>query len=319
MRFSPTTLPGIMFTVCLALLPGTWQYAQQYGDIVWLQLAFTAGFCLLFEAFCLLFTGRALRELNNLSWLVCGMLLARALPLLTPAWLLALASFGAIVLAKYAGGGLGRNRLNPALVGLAVVSLCFYQLLPESIAPSSAWTASLNWQQTLALQLGIGADLPNDGSTLATALISDDLTAPAALAGWSGYLAGGLALALLRVIRLEIPLAMLGATFITGIALGLSAEPSLYNLSLGGLIFAAFFIATDPVTSPDNHLGRLLFGATIGTATELVRVYGLYADGLCFAILAANLLVPQFNRLGRSIQQPWFNRPGNNPRQIRLA
>jgi len=120
MSIYPKTLPGIMFAVCLALIPGSWQYAQQYGDIVWLQMAFTVTFCLLLESICLQCTCRPFGELSNLTWLVTGLLLARALPLLTPLWLLAAASFGAIVLAKYACGGLGRNRLNPVLVGLSL-------------------------------------------------------------------------------------------------------------------------------------------------------------------------------------------------------
>ena len=80
------------------------------------------------------------------------------------------------------------------------------------------------------------------------------------------------------------------------------------SLSLGGLLFTAFFIATDPVTSPDTRAGRILFGATIGVLTELIREFGLYADGFCFAVLAANLLVPQIDRLVLRIQRPWYTR-----------
>lgn len=312
MTLTPKTLPGIMCAVALALLPGSWQYASHYGDLVWLQMGLCMTFALLLESLCLYLHRRPFSELGNLSWLVCGLLLARAMPLLTPAWLLALASMGAIMVAKHGCGGLGKNRLNPVLVGLALVSLCFYQLLPTDIAAAADWTRSLSIEQTLTLQLRFSAAVPADMATGATSLVTNQLSQPMAMEQWSGYLLGGLALALLNVIRLEIPLMMLASTLLTGIALGLNPQESLHNLTMGGMIFAAFFIATDPVTSPDSRIGRLLFAATAGALTELVRMYGLYADGLCFAILAANLLVPQFDQLARRLSCPWYRRTGNN-------
>jgi electron transport complex protein RnfD len=94
-------------------------------------------------------------------------------------------------------------------------------------------------------------------------------------------------------------------------AAGHNLQESLYNLSLGGYLFTAFFIATDPVTSPDTRAGRILFGVAIGAVTELIREFGLYADGLCFAVLTANLLVPQIDQLVLRLQRPWYTRtPG---------
>lgn len=112
-------------------------------------------------------------------------------------------------------------------------------------------------------------------------------------------------LALLRVIRLEIPLAMMASSVLLCIVSGHTLPESLHSLTMGGYLFAAFFIATDPVTSPDTRCGRVLFGLAIGLVTELVREYGLYADGICFAVLAGNLLVPQLDALSRRLFRPW--------------
>ncbi|UCP00774.1 RnfABCDGE type electron transport complex subunit D [Metapseudomonas lalkuanensis] len=72
------------------------------------------------------------------------------------------------------------------------------------------------------------------------------------------------------------------------------------------LALHCFFIATDPVTSPDTRAGRILFGVAIGALTELIRDFGLYADVRCFAVLAANLLVPQIDRMALRMRQPWY-------------
>lgn len=310
MTLRPKTLTGIMLAVALALLPGTWQHAQYYGEVVWLQAGFCIVITLLLEGLCLRLNGSPLKpHLSNLSWLVCGLLLARALPLMTPFWLLTLASFTAVAIAKYGCGGLGKNRLNPVMVGLGLVSICFYQLLPANAAALQPWTSSLSLSEALALQTQFSTNaLATDGATAATPLATDHLNQPAPWQLWSGYLAGGLILAWMRVIRLEIPLAMLASTSTLCYLQGHGLQEALHNLTLGGLIFAAFFIATDPVTSPDSCCGRILFGALIGAITELVRSFGLYVDGLCFAILAANLLVPQINNLSHKLHRPWYGR-----------
>lgn len=310
MTLRPKTLTGIMLAVSLALLPGTWQHAQYYGDAVWLQAGFCILITLLMETLCLRLNGCPLQKhLGNLSWLVCGLLLARALPLMTPFWLLTLASFTAVAITKYGCGGLGKNRLNPVMVGLGLVSICFYQLLPANTAALQPWISNLSLTDALALQTQFDTTrLTADGATAATPLAGDHLNQPAPWQLWSGYLASGLVLAFMRVIRLEIPLAMLASTSTLCYLQGHGLQEALHNLTLGGLIFAAFFIATDPVTSPDSRFGRILFGVLIGAITELVRSFGLYVDGLCFAILAANLLVPQINTLSHKLHRPWYGR-----------
>lgn len=301
-----------MLLVSLCLLPGTALYAWQFGIVVWLQAFWCVLLALGFEAAVLRLRGSDVRAgLGNLSWLVLGLILARALPLLVPLWMIALASFAAVVLCKYGSGGLGRNRLNPAMVGLGIIALGFYQLLypaPSNLAP---WTFTLDAKEVLLQQLQLAPRLSLDAFAGATQLALGEFSPTTPNLSGVGYIAGGLLLGILKVIRIEIPLAMLATAAVLCLAAGHSPQESLYSLSLGGFLFTAFFIATDPVTSPDTPAGRILFGVIIGALTELIREFGLYADGLCFAVLAANLLVPQIDQLVLNIQRAWNSeRPG---------
>lgn len=304
---TPRRLSTLMLLVSLCLLPGTVLYAWQFGTVVWIQTFWCVILAFAFEAGLLRLRGQDVAQgLSDLSWLVFGLILARALPLLVPLWMMALASFAGLALCKHASGGLGRNRLNPAMVGLGIIAICFYQQLHPAPTNQGAWTLGLDAREVLLQQLHLAPRLNLDSFAGATQLALDEFNPiPPNLSGY-GYVAGGLILAALRVIRIEIPLAMLGSQALLCMAAGHSLQESLYSLSLGGCLFTAFFIATDPVTSPDSRAGRILFGATIGVLTELIREFGLYADGLCFAVLAANLLVPQINSLVQRVQRPWY-------------
>lgn len=306
MSLTPRSTQGIMAAVALAMLPGTWLYGLHFGPVVWLQISWCMLLALLVELAALHFRGKPLSTgLSDLSWLVCALILARALPLMTPLWMMALAVVVALGLVKHANGGLGTNRLNPAMAGLAVVAICFYQQLMPAPDLNTPWTHALSAKEVLLHQLQLDPWYPIDVMTGATPLAGGSLDEPAPFLSWIGYLGGGLLLAAIRVIRMEIPLAMIACSVSLCILAGHSAEESLHSLSLGGYVFTAFFIATDPVTSPDNRSARILFGATIGVVTELVREFGLYTDGLCFAVLAANLLVPDLNRIGSRLHRPW--------------
>lgn len=292
----PETVRSIMLAVVVALLPGTALYAYQYGVVVWVQTGWCILFALLVEGLFLSMRGQPLRHgLGDMSWLVSGWIMGRALSLMTPLWLMLLATVFALGLAKHGSGGLGRNRLNPVMAGLGVVAVVFYQLLYPAPAWPQPWTLDLGVFEVLNLEWVWRATPPHDAIASATPLAKGLLDEAAPYLSWAGYLGGGLLLALLRVIRLEIPLAMMASSVLTSMLLGHTPTEALNGLTLGGWVFAAFFIATDPVTSPDRGLGRVLFGLLIGVLTECIRAFGLYPDGLCFAVLAGNLLVPQLD------------------------
>ncbi|MEJ2764832.1 RnfABCDGE type electron transport complex subunit D [Photobacterium sp. MCCC 1A19761] len=302
MNLRPRSVRGIMLAVSVALLPGTFLFAVQYGPVVWLQAGWCLCFALLLEVLFLWLRKKSIKAgLADCSWLVCGLLMARALPLMTPAWMIFLATFTALGVVKHSCGGLGANRLNPVMAGLAMITICFYQQLYPAPSSQLPWTLELTVPQVLGHQWLLEAPLTFDGVTGVTPLSKDLLNDIAPYYSWIGYLAGGLLLALLKVIRLEIPLMMMIASALLCVALGHTLDEAMYNLTLGGFLFAAFFIATDPVTSPDTRAGRILYGLIIGIITELVREFGLYADGICFAVLTGNLLIPQLDLVSRRI------------------
>lgn len=206
-------LRTVMLLVSLCLMPATVLYAWQFGVVVWLQTFWCVLLALGFEAGLLRLRGLDVRKgLSDLSWLVLGLILARALPLMVPLWMMALASFAALALCKHGSGGLGRNRLNPAMVGLGIIAICFYQQLYPAPSNYAPWTLTLDAKAVLLQQLQLAPRLDLDAYAGATQLAKDQFTLITPNLSVYGYIAGGLILAALRVIRIEIPLAMIAST-----------------------------------------------------------------------------------------------------------
>ncbi|EJT83177.1 electron transport complex protein RnfC [Pseudomonas putida S11] len=190
----PQRLRTVMLLVVLCLLPGTVLYAWQFGVVVWLQVFWCVLFALGFEAALLRLRGHDVRKgLSDFSWLVLGLILARALPLMVPLWMIALASFAALALCKHASGGLGRNRLNPAMVGLGVVAICFYQQLYPAPSNHAPWTATLDAKAVLLQQLQLVPRLELDAFAGATQLAQNEFTHVTHNLSGFGYVAGGFA------------------------------------------------------------------------------------------------------------------------------
>jgi Na+-translocating ferredoxin:NAD+ oxidoreductase subunit D len=231
---------------------------------------------------------------------VCtGLLLALTLPPAVPWWTALLGGAFAVLFGKVIFGGLGFNLFNPALIGRAFMMASF------PVAMTAGWSSPRPWFAA-----------PLDAVTTPTplaALREHGLSAALELAKaqgspWTGLVLGfrpgslgevsvlliaaGAAVLLARgVIRLTIPLSVFAGVVLTTVwsgALGL-------HLLSGGLWIGAFFMATDYVTSPTTRTGQIVFGLVIGALTGVIRMYGGYPEGICYAILLANLLVPALN------------------------
>jgi electron transport complex protein RnfD len=291
------TTPVIMLTVCAALAPGLIQYAYEFGLIVLLQIVWTCFCC-----FCIEFAAAKVsqtpyqKSIGNFTWLLTGLLIARSLPVFSPAIYFFLASFIAIAIVKYGAGGMGKNKLNPAMAGLAVVAICFYQQLHLAGELTPAITSALNLKDTLVHFFSMQAYAPLDAMSFATPLTRHFSAANSRSYSWLAFTAGGLFLYYRKIIRIEIPLSIFIAYLSCELFYGYDVSCGLERFCFGGLIFAAFFIATDPVTSPISQLGRIIYGAAIGTAISLIRNNGLYPDGIVFAVLLGNLLTPHIDR-----------------------
>ena len=312
--------------VLLALVPATAYGLWLFGWPAVLLWAVTLASALAAEAGMLLALGQPVRaRLADGSALLTGWLLALSLPPWAPWWIGFLGSLSAIVIGKHLFGGLGQNMFNPAMVARIVLLISFPVQLTLWVAPAPLGSASApSLIQSLAYVSGQTA-LP-DHLSAATTLgalktelsrgvsvvkASAQLAAPMQLAigdesGSMGessavlLLAGGLLLLLLRIITWHIPLALLGTLGLLA-AVSNALDPTRFasmpiHLLSGAAMLGAFFIATDYVTSPVSRSGQLLFGAGIGALTWVIRALGGYPEGLAFAVVLMNALVPLIDR-----------------------
>lgn len=217
------------------------------------------------------------------SAVVTGLLLAFCVSSAMPWWTLILGSFVAIALAKHAFGGLGFNIFNPALVARAFLLSSFPVLMTTWPKPFDAVTGAtplnLLKEQHVAtgrLTMLLGKHGGSIGETCAIAL-----------------LLGALYLLYKRTIDHRIPLGYLLTVALFAFVLKRDVP---FNLMAGGLLLGAFFMATDPVTSPVTKPGRWVFGIGCGLITMIIRLWGGYPEGVCYSILAMNAATPLLDR-----------------------
>jgi Na+-translocating ferredoxin:NAD+ oxidoreductase subunit D len=300
----------IMGEVLLALLPLLLVHSLVFGVAIWLQLLLAVAFALAIEAAALRLRGVPLRPfLGDLSAPLTAALFVLCLPPLAPWWVAGLGMLAAIGLAKHAYGGLGHNLFNPAMVGYAVVLVCFPRELAGWIAPGSADPAStLRAVFDLAPALdALAQPTPLDSlrSALGQGYSVGEAQRGAAFTGHSAYpslafaaasLLGGGFLLWRGHVRWPLPLAYLAGVALTALPFWLLdgdhyASP-LQQLLYGGTLLAAFFIVTDPVSGCTSPRGRILFGLGAGALTVLIRLFGAYPDGIAFAVLLMNAAAP---------------------------
>ena len=318
----------VMGLVLAALVPGVLAHAWFFGPGIAVQIALATAFALGFEAAMLRLRGKPMRLfLGDLSAPLTAVLFALSIPPLAPWWLSAVGMASAIVLAKHLYGGLGHNLFNPAMVGVAVVLLCFprefTQWLPPTGLDGSAAVPGLG----ASLRAVFTGELPAPWAwdTLAQATPLDTVRtlggAGATLSeirdnalfgdfggrGWEWvanfFALGGLFLLWKKIIPWQVPVAVLGTTVLATLPFWLS-DPDLHPFPLqhvfsGGLVLGAFFIATDPVSGCTTPRGRLLFGAGVALLTLAIRRWGTFPDGVAFAVLLMNCLAPWLDRYTR--------------------
>jgi electron transport complex protein RnfD len=345
MRFATTPPPqwqsaasvaGMMRTVILALLPAILVSAWFYGAGIFFNIAVATVVALATEAIALRLRHKpVLATLGDGSAIVAALLFAFSLPPLCPWWVTASGMLFAIGLVKHAYGGLGYNLFNPAMAGYVLVLVSFPSLM-------TGWPAAdigdLDYQRpsvAATLHYGLTGELPDaltlDAVTRATVLdrvrvglgamrTMSEISAHPVFgdfggAGWEwigNFVAlGGAVLLWLGIIRWQVPAGVLGgllgmAGFFWLLDPEIHASPGLHLFS-GGALLGAFFIATDPVSSPTTARGRLIYGAGIGVLTYIIRSWGSYADGIAFAVLLMNMAVPLIER---STRPRIYGRPG---------
>lgn len=270
---------GIMLDVLIALLPATVYGIILYGLRAALVIAVTVASAVLSE-FIWNKTLKKPNSIGDLSAAVTGLILALNLPSSLPLWMAALGSAVAIIIVKQMFGGLGSNFANPALTARIVLLVSFPAAMNKFYEPFGDILSS------------------------ATPLVSGNHTVKELLFGMHGgcigevsvimIIIGGVYLMLRRVITPIIPLSFVGSVFILSWILGVNPVNAVFS---GGVMFAAFFMATDYVTSPTFNFGKLIFGIGCGVITVVIRVYAALPEGVSYAVLLMNLLVPYINSL----------------------
>lgn len=314
----------VMLTVLLALVPAICAYVYFFGIGIVIQIGLSVVFALLFEAISLKLLKKPIALfLKDYSAIVTGVLFALCISPVAPWWISFIGLFFAIVVAKHLFGGLGQNIFNPAMVGFAIVLISFPASMSIWMAPHEISVHVMSFSDTLQAIFfnNFPSHVEFDTLTQATPLDTiktgisqeyalSEITAQKIFGNFGGlgwewianfYFLGGLFLIYKKIITWRVPVAVILTTIVISLPFNFYDADKfigpIQHLFSGGLMLAAFFIATDPTSGCSSHKGQLYFGAGVATMMVLVREFGNFPDGVAFGILIMNLSAPLIDRL----------------------
>lgn len=274
-----------MMDVALALAPATLFGIYRYGLHAFLVIAVSI-FSAVITEFIFDYIAKKPNTVTDGSAVVTGLLLALSLPPAIPLYIPIVGSIFAILFVKCFFGGLGKNFMNPAVTARCFLLISYGSLMTDFAVDGVS------------------------GATPLAALQSGEVISVSKLyLGYTSGVIGGSALALLLGgmflwaaggITMEIPLSCIAAfTAFMAIFGGQGFDPVflLAHICGGGVLMGAFFMATDPVTSPVTSRGQILYGAIMGVLAGLFRAFGTAADSFSYAILISNMIVPFIDKL----------------------
>ncbi len=278
---------GLMAAVLIALMPATGFGIYNFGPRALAVIAVTIASTILTEYFFGLYKGKL--TVTDLSAVVTGLLLALNLPVTIPLWMAALGGVFAILVVKMLFGGLGQNFMNPALAARCFLLISFPTAMTafqcDGYTGATPLAALKAGEAVNVLDMVIGRTAGTIGETSVIAI-----------------LAGACILILFGVIDIRIPGSYI-VTFIlfAGIFGGHGFHPAYLAAQLagGGLMLGAFFMATDYVTRPITIKGQYVYGIVLGLLTGIFRIFGPGAEGVSYAIILGNLLVPLIEKCTR--------------------
>ena len=297
-----TSTKSLMRDVVIALLPAVLVSVLFYGWSELLVLGVSVASCVLLEYLITKYLLKSPCTVGDWSAVITGVLLALNLPATTPWWVVFIGAVVAIGVAKMTFGGLGQNLFNPAIVGRVFLLISFPTYMTNWAKPNGFISTAAVDAFTGATPLGIakeGGVAAVEGLDYMDMLFCNiggsagELSALAILVGFVYLLAR-------RVIKPYITLSIL-ATVAVFSGIFWAVNPAeftgpVFNLLTGGVLLGAVFMATDYVTSPMSNVGGIIFGVGIGLITMLVRYFGAYPEGMSFAILIMNAVVPLINK-----------------------
>ncbi len=283
---SKTTTSNIMLAVLIALLPaagfGIYNFGLDALILILVTVATTVLTEFLFEKIC-----KKKITIGDYSAVVTGLLLALNLPSTAPWWIGVIGGVFAILVVKMLFGGLGQNFMNPALGARCFLLISFTSIMTnfecDAYTGATPLAALKAGGQVNILDMVVGRTAGTIGETSMIAIV-----------------AGACFLIMLGVIDLRVPGSYL-VSFVVFLCLfgGHGVDPAFISAHLagGGLMLGAFFMATDYVTRPITVKGQYVYGILLGLLTGLFRIFGPSAEGVSYAIIIGNLLVPLIEKM----------------------
>lgn len=291
---SKVNTSSIMLTVLIALLPSALFGVYNFGPHALMLILITVAVCVATEAVYEKIVHKKL-TIQDYSAAVTGLLLALNLPPSAPWWIAVIGGVFAILVVKQLFGGLGQNIMNPALGARCFLLISFTGRMTNFAVPSGAWG---NIADTVSGATPLAALKAGESVNRVNLFFGNiqgtigETSALAILIGASILLAKG-------IIDFRIPLTYIGSFAIFVLLFGghgFDLNYLLCHLFGGGLMLGAWFMATDYVTTPITKKGQLVYGVCLGIFTGLFRIFGGSAEGVSYAIIFCNLLVPIIER-----------------------
>lgn len=295
------TTSRLMQLVVLALLPaslfGIWNFGLRALLVMVISVGSSVGSEWLYDHFM-----HKNNTIKDFSAVVTGLLLALNMPPMIPLWMPALGSVFAIIVVKQLFGGLGQNFMNPALAGRCFLMISFAGRMTNFAVPEGfkGVVDAVTGATPLAALKAQGF---TEGSVSVWNLFLGNVQGTIGETSALAILIGAAILLIFKVINLRIPLTYIGSFSVFVIfymlfsGMGFSAGYLFSHLFGGGLMLGAWFMATDYVTTPITPKGQLVYGCALGVLTAVFRLFGGSAEGVSYAIIFCNLLVPLIERV----------------------
>lgn len=297
---SKVNTSNLMLMVVIALLPASLFGVYNFGIHALLVILISVAACVLTEWL----YNKGMKKpqtVGDYSAVVTGILLALNMPPAIPLWIPVLGSVFAILVVKQLFGGLGQNFMNPALAGRCFLMISFTGKMTDFTLPGGGFGNVVVDAVTAATPL---ANVKSgEGTVDVMSMFVGNIQGTIGETSVIAILIGAAFLLFMKVIDLRIPLTYIGS-FTVFIAIysmaargGLDMNFIAAHLCGGGLMLGAWFMATDYVTTPITKNGQLVYGCLLGIVTAVFRLFGGSAEGVSYAIIFCNLLIPLIERV----------------------
>ncbi|MCP9611968.1 RnfABCDGE type electron transport complex subunit D [Coprobacter tertius] len=285
---SENSVAKCMYGVLIALIPAFIVSVFYFGLGALVVTATSVLACVIFEYLISRFLLERKPDIADGSAILTGVLLAFNLPSNLPIWIIIIGALAAIGIGKMSFGGLGCNIFNPALVGRVFLLISFPAQMASWPLPGTTGYLDAKTGATVLSILKSGATFTPEYSDMLLGNMGGSLGEVGSIA----LLLGFVYLLWKKIITWHIPVSILVTVAVFSALIGMNPVVQLLS---GGLLLGAIFMATDYVTSPLSQKGMIIYGILIGLLTVIIRRWGIYPEGVSFAILIMNAFTPLIN------------------------